>query len=417
MARMFLLPVKRFRLGAMWLIVCLLAGSAVGGGPFTCEAPIIWSQQFARSESLVFVRFVQTHDRVKDKQAFTVFEIVEVLRDPRKSLKVGARIDFPEWVNSKPGNFALLMESRQQGTRSASPQWSLREPMTREALRYIREAPTPDAKNPERLDYFAKFLEHPDEIIATDAFEELTAAPPEHVIRVARKFSPDKLRKWVFETEGGRAMVRRGLYAMMLGLCGDKSDVPRFEAIIRENPEDEIRLGMGDMITGYLFLTGSDGLKIVERAKFLTPNIHFTETYGAMVALRFMWTYGEGWIPAERLRESLRLLLDNPELAEIAISDLTRWKDWTVQPRLVKLYGGGGDNAPATKRAIIRFMLASTYDLPNEATAPVPEGRLPPHVLRGREALQIFRKQDPELVESAEKYFRPKGSGLKKTAN
>ena len=418
MTRLFLGPVKQFRLAAIGLIVCLLAGSAVGGGTFTCEAPLILSREFEISDSAVFARFVETYDRVGDKNAFTVYEIVEVLRDPRKSLRVGSRVEVSGWVNRKPGNFMLLLERYGTGVRSATPKWNRQEDMTRQALRYLREAPVPNADKPERLDYFAKFLEHPDPIIAKDAYQEFAEGPQEHVIRVARKFSPAKLRKWVFEAKGGYAEMRRGLYGMMLGVCGDKSDIPRLEAIVRENPEDELRLGIDGMISGYLLLTGADGLKFVEKAKLLASNVPFSETHSTLNALRFMWTYGEGRIPAERLQESLRLLLDQPDLAELAIMDLARWRDWKIQPRLLKLYNSGGQYSEVrTKRAIIRFMLTSTYDLQNAGTGSASEEQLPPHVLRGREALRVIRKQDAKLVADAEKHFLPKGRKLQKAVN
>ena len=54
-----------------------------------------------------------------------------------------------------------------------------------------------------------------------------------------------------------------------------------------------------------------------------------------------MWTYEPDIIPKGRLKESLRLLLDRPELADLVIADLSRWKDWKIMDRLMTIYVAG----------------------------------------------------------------------------
>ena len=55
------------------------------------------------------------------------------------------------------------------------------------------------------------------------------------------------------------------------------------------------------------------------------------------MALRF---HGEETdvLPREKLLESMRLALDHREFADQVIPDLTRWEDWEVMPRLVKMF-------------------------------------------------------------------------------
>ncbi len=59
----------------------------------------------------------------------------------------------------------------------------------------------------------------------------------------------------------------------------------------------------------------------------------------------------------------MEILLDRPTFAETAIKTLSRWKDWSIQQKLMRLYGTKDYDVDSTKREIIRFMIASTKDV------------------------------------------------------
>src|SRR5262249_40182699 len=129
---------------------------------------------------------------------------------------------------------------------------------------------------------------------------------------------------------------------------------------IVEKTED-FRLGIDGIMGGYLLLTGDKGLEVLEKDKLENKQAPFSETYAAMQAIRFMWQYGDNRISPDRLRASMRVLLDRQELADLVIADLSRMKDWSVQDKLMSMYDDEG-NIPSVKRAIVRYMLSSTRD-------------------------------------------------------
>jgi hypothetical protein len=55
------------------------------------------------------------------------------------------------------------------------------------------------------------------------------------------------------------------------------------------------------------------------------------------VALRFLGEETE-IVPRERLLSAMRLLLDNQQIADQVIPDLSRWEDWSVLDRLVTMF-------------------------------------------------------------------------------
>ena len=209
----------------------------------------------------------------------------------------------------------------------------------------------------------------------------------------------------------------------MLGLCGDNHDAQLLADKISQKTED-FRIGIDGLISGYLLLTGPTGLDHIDDWKFKDRKVPFSETYAAMMGLRFMWQYASGRIPSERLQQSMRILLDRPELADLVIADLARWNDWSVQDRLMQIYGKGDYNIPSIKRAIIRYMLASTQTksaavasttvtgtASGAQSAGGPASGNPPHdvsheyVERGKRYLDQLRKRDPKTVKEAERFF------------
>ena len=119
-----------------------------------------------------------------------------------------------------------------------------------------------------------------------------------------------------------------------------------------------------------------------------------------MAAFRFLWQYGHGVIPKDRLRSAMRLLVDRPGVADMAIADLARWQDWSVQDRLMEIYKKGNPENPlgeiAVRRAIIRYMIASTLDGKENPTPP-------PHVAKAKKHLETLRQLDPRTVENFER--------------
>ena len=222
----------------------------------------------------------------------------------------------------------------------------------------MAQAPTPEVPAAKRLTYFVRFLEFPDQLVSNDAYAEFANAPYKDIAAVASKLPHEKIRQWIVRPE--TPQPRLGLYGMMLGLCGDnhdatapgRQDFAEDRGLPHRHRRPDLRLSVADR--------DRPGLEHIDEWKFKDRKVPFSETYAAMMGLRFMWQYASGRIPNERLMQSMRILLDRPELADLVIADLARWNDWSVQDRLMDIYGKGEYNIPSIKRAIIRYMLAST---------------------------------------------------------
>ena len=166
-------------------------------------------------------------------------------------------------------------------------------------------------------------------------------------------------------------------------------------------------------MAGYILLRGESGLKTLEDAKMRTKvardaagkevPLPFSETYAVMQALRFLWTYEPNLIPTDRLKESMRILLDRQELADLVITDLARWKDWTLQDRLMAMYDDEKFAIPAIRRAIVRYL----YYCSQEKGTPAADGSetRPEIALKAEANLKLLEQKDPKTVSDANRFL------------
>jgi hypothetical protein len=429
---------------AVAFLMTTAAASAARCCPF-CSAPsLTLAEQMAQADAAVLVQWVGGKKATDKTAGETVYEIRQIVRNHKNELKLEGRVTLPRYRESKVGDLFLLV-----GSKGTTIEWASPLEVTETSFNYVAQAPSPEVPTTKRLAYYVKFLEYPDQMISNDAYGEFANAPYADITQLADSLPREKVRGWI--TNKDTPATRMGLYGLLVGLCGNQDDAKILEKKILEKTED-FRLGIDGLMSGYLLLTGDKGLSVLDEHKLKNRDVPFSETYAAMQALRFMWKSSEGRIEKSRLRASMRILLDRPELADLVIADLARWKDWEIQDRLMELYvlalasdsddksddeadDKGNDeaddraadlqkaleciaardpkmkvdvaepfNVPSIKRAIIRYMLVSTKDVPDEATSGE-DSVIPEHATKGKKYVDVLRQLDPKTVAQAERFF------------
>lgn len=364
--------------------------------PF-CSAPAMTlGERYGRAEVVLVVLRTGEEKPTPDKNGRTTFQVVQSLREQaNQRWKVGDAVTLEHLVPGSEGERFLLL-----GTTTEKLAWDTPVPLTNTLLKYILEGPRSGGDAAARLTYFLRFLEHSEQTIANDAYAEFANARYEDIVRIAPQIPREKTRSWLLvdEQHPGKREHRFGLYGLLLGLCGNESDARFLEERILEEPED-MRLGIDGMMAGYLLLKGEAGLAVIERAKLRNSEAIEEETYAALQAIRFLWTYAPSRVPPARLMAALRILLDKPQFAELAIRDLARCKDWSIQGRLLDAYEKGHVDGAREKRVILGYFFAASHDVNSNAGGEVPE-----HVRQARAALARLKKLDPETYKQAEKF-------------
>jgi len=360
--------------------------------PF-CSAPsLTLTEQLAQSDAVALVQWVKGTKPDEQQAGSTKYKIVDLLKGPKKELNKGDKVSLVRYRVGKPGDLFVLM-----GTQGTVIEWGSPLEVSETGYQYMAQAPSPEAPIKKRLAYFLKFLESQDQLVANDAYGEFANAPYEDIAGIAELMPRERIRSWIADPE--TPATRMGLYGLLIGLCGSAEDVRLLQQKITQKTED-FRLGIDGVMSGYLLLTGEEGLDVIDEYKLKDREVPFSETYAAMQALRFVWQYTENRISKDRLRKSMRILLDRPELADLVIADLARWKDWSVQDELMALYDMPNFNIPSIKRAVVRYMLVCAKDAPEGDAAETPD-----HVDDAQENLELLRKKDPKTVREAERFF------------
>lgn len=380
-------------------LACLLLITAVAlprqsfSCPFCSAVSLTFSQEIEQSQVAVIAKLVKRPapgslaPRAEGPLPKGSFEVVETLKgaDLLEAAGHRGRGEKPIetiFLDEKPvGSLFLLL-----AVEPPELVWSSPIAITEKAVGYLKKLASLPASGPDRLAFFQKHLEDPDEVLARDAYDEFAIASYADLKGLEDRMDASQLLAWIEDPKVQAS--RRRLYATMLGVCGTKADAARIAKILSGEglgkKAAEVRAGLDALIACHATLMGAEGLDLVDRLfldRSSSKDVPFTETYAAVMALRFL---GEekGIVPRERLLRSLRLLLDEPKLADLVIADLARWEDWTVFERLVEIFEKATSDNLFVREPIVNYMRA----------CPKPEAA---------EAIKRFEKIDPEAVKRA----------------
>ncbi|MSR56788.1 MAG: hypothetical protein EXS05_03845 [Planctomycetaceae bacterium] len=271
--------------------------------------------------------------------------------------------------------------------------------MTPPAIEFVVRSPDPTIAVEKRLEYFAKFLEGADRFVAVEAFSEINNAIVAAKYRPIATLRPEQIRGWMLNPK--TPTYRRSGYGVMLGMCGGPDDAAVLERIIaRPEKDDEDWLWMEGVMSGYLLLNGESGLKFLESTVLADPKASDGEIYTVFSAIRIVRHLGNSRIASERLNTTVKSMLDRPAFTDVIIIDLASAKDWSLQKQLFERFGTADFSDRYIKKAIIGYLIASTKDVPKNASE-----KLPRHVSDGEKYLEELRRTDPKLVAEVEKFF------------
>ena len=266
---------------------------------------------------LHFVAPIPPADQVDAELEKSVFVIDRVLKGD-ESIPEDKELKVIYFGKAPAGTRFLVM-----GADAPRIVWSTPLQLSQRAEDYILQLPDLPQDH-RRLEFFQKFLEDEDEMLARDAYDEFAKTPYEGVIALEEKMDREQLLHWIRHPDVPAS--RRRLYLTMLGICGAPGDADLLETLLRSEDRNEKR-GLDALIACYLVLRGPDGMATIEELFLEDLEADYADTYAAIMALRFHGTETDV-IPRPRLLKGMRLMLDRPELADLVIPDLARWEDW-----------------------------------------------------------------------------------------
>lgn len=398
------------RLLSLSVLLLTLCNSAVNAHCPFCDAPsLVMAEQLQQCDHMVLAKWIGGEKATELRGGSSKFEIIEIGFSKDDRFKVGQVVEMPQYIaGSETAKYSLM------GPEDRLEDWHAPAEVDSDAWAYLSKMPLPvtdPAAQSERLLYFLPYFEHSDLMVSNDAFAEFAAAPYDVIVPLKDKLPREKILAWLADPK--TPVTRIGFYGLLAGLCGHPEDAAVLEKKIIVLDAD-FRLGIEGVMAGYMLIRGEEGLKVLEDAKMRTRvamnaegkeiPLPFSETYAVMQALRFMWTYEPDRLPQDRLKQSMQILLDRPELADLVITDLSRWKDWAVQDRLMTMYSDEKFSIPAIRRAIVRYLYYCSQDKGTAAADGTPAA-IPEHATKAEANLKLLEEKDPKTVGDAKRYL------------
>lgn len=208
----------------------------------------------------------------------------------------------------------------------------------------------------ERLRHCFNFLNSSDLTVSMDAYREFARADYGDYKDMARKLPADTLAAWLQDPK--TPAYRYGLYASLLGHCGDGKKHGEMLRGMLDDPKKRMGSGVDGMMAGYLMLEPKEGWQHLQ--KYVSnPKEDFFVRYAVLRTLRFVWDYRTDLLSKDEVLKGMGKIIELHDLADFAIDDLRLWGAWQMTDQVLDLFNKPGHAHPVVKRSILRFALCS----------------------------------------------------------
>ena len=376
----------------IFLLVTIMAatlnGDRAAGCPFCTTVSQTFSQEIASADVVAIVRLVKAappHNLEEISQSG--FDTTRSV--PKATFEMQQVLKGAELWGDRQEVKAVYFGDAEVGTifmmtalGAPALDWTTPLRITERVREYLGQVAGLTSQGAERLEFFLDYLEDAEDMLARDAYDEFARASYEEVKLLHDKMDREQLIAWINDIN--RPPSRRRLYLTMLGVCGEASDAGMLEEMIRSD-DRKTKAALDATIGCYLTLIGEEGLPLVEELLLKNQDAEYTDTYAAIMALRFHADQGDPISPS-RAVQALRHMLERPELADLVVPDLAKWEDWDSMPRLIQLFKDSTDENSWVRVPVVNYL----------RRCPLPEAEV---------AIAELEQIDPEAVRRARTFF------------
>jgi hypothetical protein len=205
-----------------------------------------------------------------------------------------------------------------------------------------------------RLKHAFKYLDSADLEVNNDAYKEFANADYKDLRDMYKDLPADKIAKWL--QDPNTPNFRFGLYASMLGHCGSDKHADLLRKML-DDPQKRVSTGVDGILAGYVMLKPKDGWTYLT-GLLKDKSKDFMLRYASLRTIRFFWEYRPDVIQKKEMVAGVLPLLDQSDIADLAIEDLRKWGRWEVADRVLDLFDQKSHDIPIIKRSIMRFALS-----------------------------------------------------------
>jgi len=242
-----------------------------------------------------------------------------------------------------------------------------------------------DEKASVRLRFFFDYLANADPEVSNDALKEFGNADYKDTRDLYPTLPADTVAGWL--KDENTPAFRYGLYASILGHSGKPEHAELLKSML-EDPLKRTASGVDGILAGYVMLKPKEGWDYLT-AILKDGNKDFTTRYAALRAARFFWDSRPDVVAKKDVVDGIKHLLDQSDIADLAIEDLRKWGRWETAGKVLSLLELPSHDIPIVRRAILRYALCC-----------------PDSTAAAAHHVEEMRKKDPRLVEQAEELLK-----------
>jgi hypothetical protein len=313
-----------------------------------------WREEIDNCKILLYVR-IEASRMQQDGDGETVFAIEHALKsDP--VLGNVKRVTHPRYIEIKdpknPGRMLLFGDVFKN-----KPDFYRGIAVGPSAVEYVKGIlAVKDRPRREQLRFYFDHLEDAEAEIAADAYAEFRRETNTVLADAACRTPPEKLRAWLRNEK--TAKDRLGLYALLLGHCGEPEDAALVRALL-ERFKKEPPPYHDELFKSYALLNPKEGWAYAH-AVVRDPDEPFVRRYAVARAARFFLTEQKGAVAEKQLLDTFAALLEQGDIADIPVEYLRASGCRKLTKEILALAGKDTHKLPIIRRAILRYALQCT---------------------------------------------------------
>lgn len=365
-------------IGLAFAAVCVISLPAISvlACPFCVGGSQTLTKESDQASMIVYGRLQNAKLDPADPNSGTTELIVETVVKPHEAIAGKTMLVVPRYIVPDKDTRLLLFCDFYQG--KIDPYRSLGVKADSRIATYLKGALALKGQDtPTRLKYFLEFLEDKDPEISGDAYNEFGLADYKEFRPVAEKAPADLIVKWI--QDPNTATVRLGLYGSMLGHCGTPEHAKVLRKLLDES-QHRSASGIDGLLAGYIMLRPSEGWEYL-RTILTDDKRDFLLRYAVLRTARFFQEYRHDVVAPTAIADAVAALLDQKDIADMAVEELRRWGEWGYSDRVFALFGKPGFNERLIKRAVLKYALSC-----------------PPTNEQAQAFIAARQKEDPQLV-------------------
>jgi hypothetical protein len=208
----------------------------------------------------------------------------------------------------------------------------------------------------ERLRFFFDYLDDSDPEVSNDAYKEFGNADYKDYRAMVKDLPADKIAQWLQDPKTPN--FRYGLYASMLGHSGKEEHAKLLRTLIDDLLKNSSSTtGLDGILAGYVLLKPKEGWDYLY-GMLKDEKKEFTIRYAGLRTMRFFWESRPDVLEKKQVLEGIGQLLQQSDIADLAIEDLRKWAQWQMADEVLKLKDKPSHNIPIIRRSILRFALS-----------------------------------------------------------